>query len=147
MTPEQKVKLLNWVKTYNADIDNKVLTCTALDIETLCPRVYASPHGTYALYEVAKNLIFSIARKPTSANWCIPPDFDSYLQVYIGFDKQDYSKIRQYFYLRGCEFNIRKTKRTQLILTETEMKLTKFSVYDVLAYFESTRLDSIFVIF
>ncbi|MEM1170124.1 MAG: hypothetical protein AAGJ08_13855 [Cyanobacteria bacterium P01_H01_bin.35] len=149
MTPEQKTRLLNWVATHEISPDNtnKVLTCTSLDVETLCPRVYASNHGTYALYEVAPGLLFSIANRCTSANWIIPQDFDTWLQVYVGYEQENYNKVREYFSCKGCEFSSRKSKRPQLLKKPLELKLTKFKVYDVLYYFESTNLDPVFVIF
>ncbi len=147
MKSEKVKQYLSWAGTQEGTNGDKILSCTSLDVETLCPRVYASNNGTYALYEVAPNLIFSIARRCTSVNWRIPPDFDSLLQVYVGYEKSTYTETRDYFYWKGCEFTGRKSKRKELIKTTYELKLTKFKVYDVLDYFESTNLDSVFILF
>ena len=142
LTPEQQNKLLNWIENGKQE---KVLTCTAIDVETLCPRVYASPHGSYALYEVTEGLIFSIGRKP-GKYWNIPTDFDEYLQAYLGYEKHQESKVVEYFHGKA-DFKPRQSKRPELVKKPWELKLTRFKVYDVLCYFDTTRLDSVFVIF
>lgn len=142
LTPEKQNQLLNWVETSKQE---KILTCTAIDVETLCPRVYASPHWSYVLYEVAEGLIFSIGRKP-GKYWSIPTDFDEYLQVYLGYEKSEENAVIKYFQNKA-DFNIRKSKRPESTKKPWELKLTRFKVYDVLCYFETTRLDSVLIVF
>ena len=143
LTSKQQKELFNWCKSK----DIKILTFTLADVERLCPRVYTSNHGTFAMYEEAEGLLFCVANRCISKNWRIPQDFDSYLQVYIGYEKEEESNLKDYFYFKGCEFVSCPCKRKKLVKKSLELKVKNFTVYDIMYYFESTNLDTVFVIF